>query len=65
MEGAPGVLPSLLDLLGLEHVETDWRLLRVDGVGAIELLDALREDVEQEHKLRFSSDHDVAPDRCS
>jgi hypothetical protein len=48
VEPAPGILPALRDVLDLDDVEAERRLLRVDGKPAVELLDALREDVKQE-----------------
>jgi hypothetical protein len=65
VERAPRVLPALGDVLRLDDVEAGRRLLGVDGVGAVELFDALREDVEQKRELRLASDDDVALDQCS
>ena len=63
VEGAPAVLPALGHVVHLDDVEAERRLVRVDGVRAVELLDALGEDVEQERELRLSADDDVAPQR--
>jgi hypothetical protein len=46
VEVAPGVLPAFCDIVDLDDVEAERRLVRVDGVGAVQLLDALGEDVE-------------------
>ena len=61
MEPAPPVLPALGDVVDRDDVEAERRLVGVDRVGAVELLDALREDVEQERELRLSADDDVPP----
>jgi hypothetical protein len=45
---APRVLPAVPDGLHLDNVEAERRLLRVDGEGAVELLDAFGKDVQQE-----------------
>jgi hypothetical protein len=63
MKAAPGILPAFGDVLDLDDVEADRRLVRVDGERSVELLDALREDVEQEDELRFSADDDVSLQR--
>jgi hypothetical protein len=63
MEGAPAVLPTLGDVLYLDDVEAERRLVGVHGVGAVELLDTLREDVEQERELGLATDDDVALQR--
>src|SRR5262252_4719656 len=63
VEGAPPVLPALGHFVHLDDVEPDWRLLGVDGVRAVELLDALREDVEQERELRLAADDDIPSQR--
>jgi len=55
---APLVLPPFLDIVDCDDVEAGRRLLGIDGVRAIELLDALREDVEQERELRLADDDD-------
>jgi hypothetical protein len=59
VERAPAVLPARGDVVHLDHVEAEWRLLGIDGEGAVELLDALREDVEQERELGLPADDDV------
>jgi hypothetical protein len=48
MKATPGVLPAVGDVLDLDDVEAERWLLRVDGERSVELLDALREDVEQQ-----------------
>jgi hypothetical protein len=53
----------LLDVVDRDDVEAKRRLVGVDGVRAVELLDALREDVEQERELRLAADDDEAPQR--
>jgi hypothetical protein len=63
VERAPAVLPALGDVVDRQDVEADGRLLRVDSVGAVELLDTLREDMEQERELRLAADDDVAIER--
>ena len=60
VEVAPLVLPALGDVVDRDDVEAERRLVGVDREGAVELLDALREDVEQEHELRLAADDDVA-----
>jgi hypothetical protein len=62
VEGAPGVLPALGHLVGFDDVEAARRVVRVDRVGAVELLDSLREDVQEERELRLAADDDVALD---
>jgi len=59
MELAPGILPAFGDFVRLDDVEADRRLFRVHGKGAVELLDALREDVQEKRELRLSPDNDV------
>jgi hypothetical protein len=59
VEGAPAVLPPLGHVVDLDDVEAERRLVGVDGVGAVELLDALREDVEQQRELGLAADDDV------
>src|SRR6267154_2339249 len=48
---APHVLPALGHVVHRDDVETERRVLGVDGVRPVELLDALGEDVEQEREL--------------
>jgi hypothetical protein len=59
----PAVLPALGHGVHRHDVEAERRLLRVDGVGAVELLDSLREDVEQERQLGLAADDDVPSQR--
>ena len=59
VEGAPPVLPPLGDIVHFDDVEAERRLLGVDRVRAVEFLDALREDVEQERELGLPADDDV------
>ncbi|HET8557440.1 MAG TPA: hypothetical protein VFL58_09055 [Gaiellaceae bacterium] len=63
MEAAPGVPPAFADVLDLDDVEPERWLVGVDGEPAVELLDALREDVQQEDELRLPADDDVALQR--
>jgi hypothetical protein len=63
VELAPPVLPPFLDVVHRDDVEAKRRLLGVDGVGTVELLDTLREDVEQERELRLATDYDEASQR--
>jgi hypothetical protein len=63
MERTPAVLPAVGHVVHLDDVEAERRLVGVDRVGAVELLDALGEDVEQERELRLAADDDVAPQR--
>jgi hypothetical protein len=63
VERAPTVLPALGDVLHCDHVEAERRLVGVDGERAVEFLDTLREDVEQERELGLAADDDVAPQR--
>ena len=58
MESAPRVLPALGDVVDRDDVEAERRLVGVDGERAVELLDALREDVEQERELGLAADDD-------
>jgi hypothetical protein len=60
---APAVRPGLVDLVRGDDVEAERRLVRVDRVGAVELLDALREDVEQQRELGLAPDDDEALQR--
>jgi hypothetical protein len=63
VEGAPPVLPALGHVVHRDDVETERRLLGIDRVRAVELLDTLREDVEQQRELGLAADDDVAPQR--
>jgi hypothetical protein len=63
VEGPPAVLPPVGDVVDRDDVEAERRLLRVDRVGTVELLDALGKDVEQEHELGLAADDDVPPQR--
>src|SRR5207302_1177561 len=60
MERAPLVLPALAHVLDLDDVEADRRLVGVHRERAVELLDALGEDVEEQRELRLAADDDVA-----
>jgi hypothetical protein len=62
VEGAPAVLPALGHVVRCDDVEAERRLVGVDGIGAVELLDALGKDVEQERQLGLTADDDVASD---
>ena len=55
---APLVLPPFLDIVDRDDVEAERRLLGVDRVRAVQLLDALREDVEQQRELGLAADDD-------
>jgi hypothetical protein len=63
VERTPPVFPALGHVVDRNDVEAERRLFGVDGVGAVELLDALREDVEQQRELGLAADDDVAPQR--
>jgi hypothetical protein len=63
MEPTPSVLPAVVDVLDLDNVEAERRLLCVDGEGAVELLDAFRKDVQQEQELGLPADDDEALQR--
>ena len=63
VELAPCVLPSLPHLVDLDDVEAERRLVGVDGEGAVELLDALREDVQEQRELGLAADDHVAVQR--
>ena len=63
LERTPLVLPSVTDVFNLDDVEADRRLVGVDREGPVELLDTLREDVEQERELGLATDDDVALQR--
>ena len=63
VEAAPRVLPPVGDVVGLEDVEADRRLVGVDGERAVELLDALREEMEEQQELGLPADDDVALQR--
>ena len=55
VEVAPLVGPAFVDVVHRDHVEAGGRLVGVDGKGAVELLDALREDVEEQRELRLAA----------
>jgi hypothetical protein len=61
--GAPSVLPTLGHVVHFQDVEPERRLVGVDRVGAVELLDALREDVKEQRELGLAADDDVALQR--
>ena len=63
VEATPGILPALGDVLDLDDVEPERWLVRVDGERSVELLDPLREDVEEQDELRLSADDDVSLQR--
>jgi hypothetical protein len=63
VKATPRVLPALGDVLDLDDVEAERRLVRIDGERAVELLDALGEDVEEERELRLAADDDVSLQR--
>ena len=63
MKRAPTVLPAVRYVVDGDDVEPERRLVGVDGVRAVELLDALRKDVEQERELGLAADDDIAPQR--
>jgi hypothetical protein len=47
----------------LDDVEADRRLVGVDGVAPVELLDALGEDVKKQRELGLAADDDVPSQR--
>jgi hypothetical protein len=59
----PRVRPALVHLVHCDDVEADGRLVGVDGVAPVELLNALGEDVKQERKLGLAADDDVPSQR--
>ena len=63
VEGTPAVLPARGYIVDRDDVETERRLVGVDRVRPVELLDALGEDVEQECELGLAADDDVPPQR--
>jgi hypothetical protein len=63
VERAPAVLPAVRDIAGLDDVEADRRLVGVDRERAVQLLDALGEDVQQEQQLRLPTDDDISLQR--
>jgi hypothetical protein len=63
VERPPAVLPALGDVVDGDDVEAEQRLLRVDGIRAVQFLDALREDVEQEGELGLAADDDISSQR--
>jgi hypothetical protein len=63
MEVAPRIRPALVHLVHGDDVETDRRLVGVDGIASVELLDALGEDVKQERELGLAADDDVPSQR--
>jgi hypothetical protein len=63
VKGAPAVLPSLGHVVHRDDVEAERRLVGIDRVGPVELLDALREDVEQERELGLAADDDEPSQR--
>src|SRR5262249_17530686 len=60
-ENAPPALPAGFDVVHRDDVEAERGLVGVDRVGAVELLDTFREDVEQERELRLAADDHVSP----
>src|SRR5439155_9731823 len=60
MERTPPVFPALGHVVHCDDVETERRFVGVDGVCAVELLDALGEDVEQERELGLAADDHVS-----
>jgi hypothetical protein len=63
VELTPPVLPPTLDVVDGDDVEAERRLIRVDRVGAVQLLDALREDLKQQRELGLAADDDIASQR--
>jgi hypothetical protein len=59
----PVVLPPGRHIVGRDHVEPKERLVGIDGEGAVQLLDAVREDVQEEGELRLAADDDVSLQR--
>src|SRR5262249_20304503 len=60
VELAPAVLPPLRHVGRVDDVEAERRLLAVYRECAVELLDALRVDVQEERKLRLAAHNDVS-----
>jgi hypothetical protein len=63
VELAPCVLPSVAHRVDVDDVEADRTLVGVDGESTVELLDALREDVQEQSELGVAADDDVAVQR--
>jgi hypothetical protein len=63
VERAPAVLPALRHVVRRDDVEAERWLLCVDRIPTVELLDAFREDVEQQRELGLTADDDVASQR--
>jgi hypothetical protein len=63
VEVPPRVRPALVHLVHLDDVEADRRLVGVDGVAPVELLDALGEDVKKQRELGLAADDDVPSQR--
>jgi hypothetical protein len=59
VERAPPILPPIRHVVGFDDVESDRRLVGIDGKGAVQLLDAVREDVEKQRELRLAADDDI------
>jgi hypothetical protein len=63
VEVPPCIRPALVHLVHCDDVEADRRLVGVDGVASVELLDALGKEVEQERELGLAADDDVPSQR--
>jgi hypothetical protein len=59
VERAPAVLPPIRHVVGLDDVEPEQRLVGIDGEGAVQLLDAVRKDVQEQGELRLAADDDI------
>jgi hypothetical protein len=63
MERAPRVLPAGLDVRPLDDVEADRRLVGVDRICAVELLDPFGKEMEQQEELGLAADDDISLQR--
>jgi hypothetical protein len=60
---APCILPSLSHLVDVDDVEAERTLVGIDGEGTVELLDALRKNVQEQRQLGLAADDHVAIQR--
>jgi hypothetical protein len=60
---APRVRPALVHLVDRDDVEAERRLVSIDRVASVQLLDAFGKDVKQERELGLSAEDDVPSQR--